>query len=104
MAVAALDPGEEREHIRRASSEHMAGVCVWRGVGRRAGRQRFPSGLVRRGRAGKERPRLSRCDRDRAWPGQPQARLPGDGAEWSMSPTINRGSGIQRFPSSSPAP
>ena len=34
-----------------ASSEHMAGVCVWRGVWGMDGKLHSPSGIVRRGRA-----------------------------------------------------
>lgn len=42
-------------------------VCVWRGMRGGAGKQQFPSGIVKSGRSCQEMWRLSRSDRAQAW-------------------------------------
>lgn len=48
--IAALNPCEEREHVGWSEQQAHGRVCVGRGMRCGAGKQHFPSGIVKSGR------------------------------------------------------
>ena len=83
-----------------ASSEHMAGVCVWRGVWGMDGKLHSLSGIVRRGRAFWGDDAKAQLARRGCGPGQSWAHLLKGEVEWAtwLGPAIYRESRIQGFP------